>query len=224
MTTDHFPPTLRTWIGEEWQRGAEGRLEVKQKLMQTYYEPLRIYYQGTNHRWMGEPDDIVNGFFASRLERDDFIPKWQASGKRLRRWLMTALNFYLRELRRDYARSSGRGDTPTTDLPTFSGDPETAVNRASAVAFVRQAALETEQLCVKEDLADHWRAFVRHHIEGAPFREISAELKVNEARAAVMSRTAQRKFQSTLREVLSRDGVGPHEMDQEIKSLLEAME
>ena len=220
-TSDVFPNTLNTWIGEALDRGGQGRLDVNAHLMQTYAWPLRVYFLGTSWRWLGEPDDIVNGFFANRLGRDDFLQQWRDSGLRLRRWLMNAFCFYLREEwnRRRRRRPSGELD----DEPlTFSGDPEQVFDRAAVVAFVSRAVGQAAEACAGEGLEDHWRIFVRHHVDGIPFGEMAGEFGVDAARAAVMARTATRKFNTALRAVLARDGVAREDIDREIHLLLEA--
>ncbi|MFM7808466.1 MAG: hypothetical protein ACKPEA_11160 [Planctomycetota bacterium] len=44
--------------------------------MQRYFEPLRVYVKGSSFRTMGESADLVNGLFASRLGRDDYLVEW----------------------------------------------------------------------------------------------------------------------------------------------------
>jgi hypothetical protein len=219
MAQDVFPDTLKTWINQEIQRDRLGRQNLNRYLMGTYAEPLKVYFMGTNSRWLGEPDDVVDGFFASRLSHDDFMAKWQASGMRLRRWLMNAFSYYLMELRRE--RSSSKHNSDLTHEPvTFTGDPDRAVDQAAVIAFVRQAMQQAEETCKAEGLEKHWQVFVRHHIENADFRLIAGEFKIEPSRAAVMSRTAGRKFRNALRDVLMNDGVAPEDIDEEIQGLL----
>ncbi|MCI0365896.1 MAG: hypothetical protein L0Y44_00030 [Phycisphaerales bacterium] len=219
MASDVFPATLNTWIGGELNRGSSGRLKVNQYLMSTYAWPLRVYYLGTNLRWLGEPDDVIGGFFASRLAQGEFFGKWQASGIRLRRWLMNSFSYYLMEMRREHRKQ--RTAVEAIDEPvTFSGDPNAALDQAAAVAFVRQAMLEAQKVCESDDLGDHWQIFLRHHLEGAPFADLGKEYGVDAARATVMARTATRKFRAALRDVLERDGVAPERIDEEIQMLV----
>ena len=100
MSANAFPQTRRTWIDDALDRGGDGVHDVNGHIMETYAWPLRVYYLGTNSRWLGEPDDVIDGFFADRLARDSFLGDWRASGLRLRRWLINAFCFYLLELRR----------------------------------------------------------------------------------------------------------------------------
>lgn len=222
MAADIFPTTKRTWIDLALDRGPRGRLDVNAHVMETYEWPLRVYYLGTNLRWLGEPEDVVGGFFADRLARADFLANWRTSGMRLRRWLMNGFSYYLLEVRRARRREAPAADVE--EPATFSGDPSAAVDRAAVVAFVRQAMELTAQRCAAGGMEAHWRVFLRHHHDGIPFREIAPEFGVDLARAAVMARTAARKFQAALREVLGQDGVAADRIDEEIQSLLEASE
>jgi len=220
MAADVFPSTMRTWIDRALDRDDEGRLEVNRHIMKTYAWPLKVYYLGTNSRWLGEPDDIVHGFFAARLQREDFLPAWRESGMRLRRWLMNGFCYYLMEIRRE--RKKGQTPIEQAEEPmTFAGDPMLEVDRAAVVAFVRQALELAAEQCEQEGLADHWEIFLRHHNEDAPFKTLAADFGVDAARAAVMARTAGRKFKAALRDVLARDGVKPQDIDSEIQALLE---
>jgi hypothetical protein len=220
MAKDVFPQTMRTWIERKLDLDDPGRLELNAHLMRTYALPLRVYYLGTNLRWLGEPEDVVDGFFADRLGRPDFLDQWRASGMRLRRWLMNGLCYYLMELRRlRYAERAM--SEPAAEPFTFSGDPDAAVDRAAVVAFVQQAMLDAEARCDANGLEAHWRVFIRHNVDGIPLADLGAEFEVDAARAAVMARTAKRKFRAALGDVLIRDGVSPDRVDDEIRSLLE---
>lgn len=220
MAKDVFPQTMRTWIERKLDLDDDGRRELNAHLMSTYAWPLRVYYLGTNMRWLGEPEDVIGGFFADRLGRPDFLDRWRESGLLLRRWLMNALCFYLMELRRE--RQAERERSASADEPiTFTGDPDAAVDRAAVVVFVQQAMEEAEARCVADGLETHWRVFLRHNVDGIPLAQIGEELNVDSARAAVMARTAKRKFRAALGEVLVRDGVAPDRVDEEIRALLE---
>ena len=220
MATDVFPKTMRTWIERKLDLDDEGRRELNAHVMQTYAWPLRVYYLGTNLRWLGEPEDVIDGFFADRLARPDFLDRWRASGLLLRRWLMNGLCFYLMELRRE-RQGDREVREPASEPVTFSGDPHVEVDRAAVVAFVQQAMQVAHARCVAEGLDAHWHAFVRHSVDGVPLANIGAALNVDSARAAVMARTARRKFRAALRDVLLGDGVAPERVDDEILSLLE---
>jgi len=226
---EHFPPTLNTWIGEQMQDGSAGRGEINRHVMEAYEAPLRIYYLGSSWRTLGEPEDIINGFLADRLDREEFFNRWQASGKRLRHWLINALHFYLKELwrktRRHDAASlnasiNGDGDpTGQDDLGVLDGE----VDRMWARAVVSAACRDAQASCQAGGLEAHWRLFLRHHLDGIPYRQCAAEFDVDPKRCAVMVRTASTRFREAVRERLLQDGVAQTELDAELAHLQEVI-
>jgi hypothetical protein len=222
--SDVFPHTQNTWIDRQLGLGEMGMREINRHLMSVYAFPLRVYFLGSSALWLGEPDDVVNGFFADRLSREDFVAKWKASGMRLRRWLMNAFCYYLMEIRKLRKRNSAAGELPENlpDEPiTFSGNPDEAVDRAFVVSLVRRAMETAGTRCAEEGLGEHWAVFVRHHMSEHSYAKIAPDFSVTAARAAVMARTAGRKFRESLRELLTADGASPERVDQEIAALLE---
>ena len=105
--SDHFPSTHATWIAERVTQCFDGEANPAQAraardalndhVMRRYFEPLRAYAQGSGWRSLGESADLVNGFFASRLEQADYLLRWRDSGLPLRRWLMNGLLLHLHE-------------------------------------------------------------------------------------------------------------------------------
>lgn len=210
---------MNTWIRDRLVDGDGGRLDVNRHVMSVYLMPLRTYYLGTNERWLGEPEEVVQGFFADRLARGDFFAEWERSGMRLRRWLVNAFCFYLKELRRRKYRD-GRAGEMADDPLTFSGDPERAVDRAFVVSVVQQALETARLMCNDTGLGEHWSVFEQHYCRQMSYAEIAEQTGYKPDRAAVMARTAARKFRATLRDLLERDAVHG-DVDSEIASLLE---
>ena len=105
--TDHFPSTHATWIVDRVTVSADAdahpalaraaRDELNAHVMRRYFEPLRAYVKGSGWRGLGESADLVNGFFASRLAKGDYLLKWRDSGMPLRRWLMNGMLLHLHE-------------------------------------------------------------------------------------------------------------------------------
>lgn len=216
---DVFPVTMNDWIQERLSLGPEGRRQLNQEIMARYAWPLQVYFLGTRDRWLGEPADIVQGFFASRLAKGDFFTNWSASGLRLRHWLINAFCFYLKELhraRRREAREVAQADEPAT----AEGNPSKAADRAFAVSIVREGLRMAQAQCEKEKLGPHWEIFVRHFYRGEAYADFAADFGVDAPRAAVMARTARSKFNAAIRELLSREAPDA-DPDAEILSLLE---
>jgi DNA-directed RNA polymerase specialized sigma24 family protein len=216
---DVFPVTMNDWIQERLSLGPEGRRQLNQEIMARYAWPLQVYFLGTRDRWLGEPADIVQGFFASRLAKGDFFANWSASGLRLRHWLINAFCFYLKELhraRRREAREVAQADEPAT----AEGNPSKAADRAFAVSIVREGLRMAQAQCEKEKLGPHWEIFVRHFYRGEAYADFAADFGVDAPRAAVMARTARSRFNTAIRDLLSREAPNA-DPDAEILSLLE---
>jgi RNA polymerase sigma-70 factor (ECF subfamily) len=225
MGTDAFPQTLNTWIGKRLQEGPQGRAELNRHVMQVYCEPLQVYFRGCSDRWLGDPDDMVDSFFADRLARDRFFSDWQKSQKRLRRWIINAFCYFLMEERRRRNRDTGIGELPE-ELPSFEGNPEREVDRAFVFSILRRALKQTQKICESQGLHDHWRVFYRHQCEGQPYAECACEFNVEPTRARRMARTARDKFRETLRELVADDldGASNEAVDEELQALVSILD
>jgi hypothetical protein len=176
--------------------------------MATYMEPLKIYFLGSSFRWLGEPDDLVQGFFASRLERPAFLEEWQSSGRRLRHWLITGFKHHLLEETRRRARlkrEQALPEEPAAAPAAADANAERAFDRAVAASTVRQARAAAEAKCDASGQSLHWRIFVAHVEHERPFALIAREEGLTEVKAKVMARTASNKFRAALLEMLGCD-------------------
>lgn len=184
--------------------GHGGRREVDRHVMEVYAFPLRVYFLGTKDRSLGEPDDVIQGFFADRLAKPDFFVQWQSSGLPLRRWLMNGFNFYLKELRRSNKRGHPSGEA--ADEPASpAGDPDVEMEKAFVISIVRAALQKTQFHCEAHGLKDHWTVFYEHFYMERPYTEIAPMLDVTPARAMVMARTVRHKFQAEIRRMMTID-------------------
>jgi hypothetical protein len=104
---EHFPETEQTFVHDLIDAGRVP--ELASYLMEVYYEPLCIYCRATSYRTLGEPEEIVGGFFASRLSDPTWIARWRDESRArslpLRRWLLNGLCFYMREEARRQRRA-----------------------------------------------------------------------------------------------------------------------
>lgn len=196
----------------------EGELdEARRHIMEAYAEPLRIYCRGCSLSWVGEPDDLVRGFFADRLSRHAFLDRWLESGRALRFWLIVGFKHYMLE----QAREKNRDARQAADLslePEGSG-PDREFERACALRLVHQALEQSADACWQHGLDEHWEIFTLYHLQGVSMDRIAADKGVTVARAAVMKRTAVERFRSTLRELISWKGADDHLIDAEIRDL-----
>lgn len=221
----YFPETQIGWLEERLDEGQDSYSEINAHIMHVYYRPLQYYFLGLKGlRNLGEPEDIVNGFFADRLSRQDFMPKWRESGLRLRRWLMNGLHFYLKERiraqNRDRPSSAPVEELQVAIEPT---NPEGDFEREFANSIVTEALKRVQDICKSKGLLDHWDIFIRHHYHSESYKDFAHEYRVEPVRASVMARTVRDRFRAVIRDLLIDDGVKPNDIECEIRSLLEAM-
>jgi len=223
MTTpgNVFPPTLGAdWFDEMLAAGEDGRQAINHHVMSVYAHPLKVYYLGTTFRSVGEADDILSGFFASRLARPAFFEDWRRSGKRLRRWLMNALLFYLREQIKQNRLRSAR-HAPLELMAEPGDDAPDEADAAWAASVVRSACVATAAACEAVGQKAHWDLFFLHRMRGRSYVSLAQEFDITPKRASVMVRTVERKFREQVRRSIMIDGVPEDQVDGEIRHLLE---
>jgi DNA-directed RNA polymerase specialized sigma24 family protein len=212
---------MSTWLSARLRSGEAGRLDAGRHVMDVYAHPLRVYFLGSSFRALGDAEDMVNGFFADRLQRPHFLERWADSGRPLRYWLIVGFKHYLYET----ARAERRADAGQL-AESINGDdsgPIRGFDREVGRALVAEAARRAEAQCLESNLAEHWDLFRRHFIDEAPFARVAPEFGVSPERAAVMARTAAHRFKRALRDMVAWEGATDEQVDQEIARLMEAV-
>lgn len=215
--TDVFPHTQLTWLSSQLDEGDLGLAKAREHVMEVYREPLMIYVKGSSFRTLGDAEELVSGFFADRLGRTDYLSEWLSSGRPLRRWLLVGLKYYLKE----QIRAKKRGGSSLAFDPDDDDQdhPSRSYNEASGRQLVARAMIQTEEDLRARGFGEHWEVFVAHHLQERLFASIGEEHGVDEKRAAVMSRTAARRFRAVLRELVTWPGASDEELDSEIRAL-----
>ncbi|MFM9957851.1 MAG: hypothetical protein ACKVZJ_07225 [Phycisphaerales bacterium] len=227
---DVFPTTV-AWLSGKVSAGPSGLEEANRHIMTLYAHPLQVYFMGCSLRFLGDATDIVQGFFADRLSRPEFLARWAASRRPLRFWLITGFKHYLMETSRQVRkhRSEESLDLPSTAgslanlVPDLETTDHTDFDRAVALAMVREAIARCEAGCRDAGLEQHWRVFTRHHVDGQAYERIAPELGLDRARCAVMARTAANRFKSELRALAAWEDASEEQIDREIRQLLEVI-
>jgi len=236
-TTDHFPSTHATWLAERVTlsldpgaspaRARAARDELNAHVMSRYFEPLCAYVRGTGFRGVDEAADLVNGFFASRLARPDYLMQWRESGMELRRWLMNGLLLHLHERVRGEQRQSRRAQArDPADIDGMSGqpghDPDAvqSMDRAWAESIVAAAIRETMQALESADRAAAWRAFRRHFVEGVAYTALSQETGASVRELKAQVELVQRWLRAGIERALQQDGVAAEAIEAETDRLV----
>lgn len=215
--SDLFDPTPRSHMLE--LLSAERPDDLNRFLMEAYARPLAAYLSATSYRHLGSCDDLVAGFFASRLGRREWIEAWVQSGLRLRRWLVNGLLLYAKE----ELRRRGRDQAVDGGGEPLSPSVERLFDRAYAREVVRLACEQAAASCNSDGLSLHWSLFLRHHAEGRSYAALAADEELSEGRVVGFVRTATGRFREAVARLLVRDGASRDELDREIASLLEGL-
>ena len=217
-----FPSTAVSWIDEHLSEGEAGRAEINRHVMLVYATPLQRYLGRTPYRSLGEPADLVAGFFADRLERAEFLREWRGSGKRLRHWLCNALTFFLKESSRQRTRDA-RYRELAHEVPDGGPPPEDVLDRAFALSVIQVALAQTRESLEVQGCAQHYEIFHEHHARGIPYGQLARVRGLPAARAQVMGRTGREAFRRCLRRLVGRDCGRLEDVDGEVDALLESL-
>jgi len=225
---DHFPSTEWTWLATrvmEAPRNASVAAELRARVMERYAEPLRIYAKGSSLGWLDDAEALVNGFFASRLARDEYLVKWFESAMPLRRFLANGMLLYLREERRARMRRERRDGASLDAMHEQGADalaaPDEArafreLERAWARSVLGEACDRARSELVAAGKAHAWAVFERHFLEGVTYEDAARELGLRPESARPAARLAQAKVRDWTRWLLALEGVSEREMDEAI--------
>lgn len=221
---DGFPTTRHTWIGQKLQQGRSGHEEVTQHIMALYARPLAAYMAGSSFANLGDPYETVQDFFADRLMQESFLHNWLISKRQLRHWLIVAFRHFLYERARERQRSRSLVDRIST-IESFAVAPDAEKNyhRGIALAVVREALRMAEHSCADAGLVEHWHVFMQHQHHGRSYEDLSRETGRDRSRLAVMTRTASNHVRHSVRRLVAWEGATDHEIDEEIRRLMETL-
>ena len=246
MPRDHFPSTHATWIdaqltiAEEGDRAAAAgdaaataraagaRDALRRHVMERYAAALRAYAGGSSLAELGEPDDLVNGFFAAALDRPDFFRDWRSHGGPLRRWMMNGLLFHARGVRRDRGRIREHGAGDASALEALAGGQEDgaerAFERAWANALLQSVCDRVREALDAEGDVRSFEAFRRHVIDGRTYAEVAGELGLTVARCASAVRAVTERVRAAAVRALVEEGVHREDAAAELRRIEELLD
>lgn len=217
--TDHFPSTPRTWILDRVRRDDDARLDLNHRIMSLYARPLRVYVRGSSFKDLADADELVNGFFASRLSDGDYLRAWSGSGLPLRRWLMNGMLLFLHEQARVLRRASRARPLPDT-LTSVS---DTEFERAYAVSLVREAMDATRRGLQADGMDMHWQAFIARHTHARACDVFRSTHDLTPGQFHHLVRMATARFRKVLVDMVLLDGVHREDADTEIQRLMRSL-
>jgi hypothetical protein len=222
---DHFPTTQQTWILDRLAEGERGAPTLREHLMERYREPLLIYVRGSTLRSLGEPDELVHGFFAAFFSRADALERWAESGTRLRRWMMNGLVLHARGLRRDASRNRETATLESVaDRAGAEQGAEAEFDAAWARSLLSDAATAVQAELVAEGRSGSWEVFARHIIDGQPYAVCCPPLGFSPDEGRTATRMVSIRIRRTLRELLLQEGTPEAEIGAELAALERLLE
>lgn len=214
-----FPSTDRTDLIAKFQGGPDQRLDAIRLLLGRYVDPLVVYARGSTLRTVAEPVDLVQGFLADRLLRDEYLSRWASSGMELRRWLINGLHLYAKEWSR--ARRTAHELDAVANLASQHVPQAEA---AWARALLTQACELVEEELRTSGYPRAWEIFRRHFIDGLSYAQLRREFDLHPAAMAEASRRVASLLRETVRLLLVREGVAPADVEHELRAMLRAVE
>lgn len=209
--------------------------EALESLCSMYWYPL---YAFVRRRGYGPEDsqDLVQGFFARFLARDDLASVHPDKG-RFRTFLLVALGHHLaNEWDRTRTLKRGRG---LEFLPLDDGDPEerflradgdwlpeSAYDRSWAERMLETVLTRLRRECDAEGRAgrfDVLKGFLLGERGDVPYATVADQLGTSEQGVKSAVHRLRQRFRDTFREEVARTVANPAEVDDELRHLIRVM-
>jgi hypothetical protein len=225
-----FQPTVVSWIGGQLDLGDRGRSDLNRHIWETYYGPLWTLYR----KWVkqarcqdvGTPDDVVTGFFVSRLSRPDYMRKWYDGGRpkgwKLHDYLIHTLRGeYIHERARELKRNGKYVFLPEPPDPMPGPDPGDGIDAIFRDAVVDRTCQLLRRRCCATGRKKDWIVFKFHVLRRLKYPRFCGRLGLRPNEAAKLVQRLKTEIESIVHEVLRIDGIAPGDIDREIQALLE---
>ena len=229
---EDFPSTHRTWLVTQIEsvaadtgiRSQEALAALREHLFQRYAEPLYAYVRHSSIRRLGEPEDLVHGYFVRMLADCSSLRRWPQSGRHFRKWLLSGLLFHVRGITRDLGRSREFSSLESIALhaaaePTAEQAYEHAWSRQILQTAYATAAGEMERAGRNQQ----WMIFRRHVLDGEPYAPLAKEYSVSLQHCADATRDAVQQVRHALRIVLIEEGVAERDATTEADEIFRSV-
>jgi RNA polymerase sigma-70 factor (ECF subfamily) len=211
--------------------------EALAALCSTYWYPLYAFVRRKGYN-ADEAQDLVQGFFARLLEKDDLQDVDPAKG-RFRSFLMAACSHFLAN-RRDYERARKRGGGGRAILSIDAVEAERRYDREPSHTltperlYLRRWAttlLDSVLARLQREMADAGKAAQFEALKPAllgesdaeSYRRLGAAAGLSEGAARVAAHRLRNRYRELLREEVGRTLADPAEVEQEIRDLFAAL-
>jgi RNA polymerase sigma-70 factor (ECF subfamily) len=181
-------------------------------------------------------DDLTQGFFAALLERGALAAADRDRG-RFRGFLLTSVKYYLSDhWDRERAQKRGGGkptvpldehspDAPPIDPPDTTLTPDREYDRQWALALLSLVGRRLDAELADHDDPARMRRLAAMLTDGGEtrYRDVAAELGMNESAVKVSVHRLRKRYALILREEVSRTVETPEAVDEELRFLLAAL-
>ena len=231
-----FATTLWTVVLQAGSAETTASRQALEWLGQAYWYPLYAHIRRRGHPPQ-DAQDLVQGFFASLIERSPF-GRLTADRGRFRSFLLAALGNYLADERdRRHAAKRGGGqtllsldETTAEDRyafePAASTSPEKDFDRRWAHSVLERAldALAQEQAAAgKQRVFERLRVFLTDATGRSDYTESAEELKVPANTVAATVRRLRQRYRELVRAEIAETLGQPADVDAEMGHLLDAL-
>ena len=244
MHLDRFPTTHATWIEAQLTiiddaegpsgepsgaaRASSARDALRRHVMERYTDALGAYVSATGLRASAERDELVSGFYAGPMADPTFFRRWRTSGMPLRRWLMNAMSFHCRGVRRDAQRDRERR-APAADeaLATATGverDAAAAFDRSWALAIVNEAYARVQHELLERGRQDDDAVLRMHVIDGMPYEQVARALGIGRNDCFNAVRRVAGAVRGAVRDILREEGVQESGLEDALAEVLRIVE
>ena len=227
-----FTTTSWSLIAAAAETGNPARPEAIASLCQAYWNPVYAYLRRRGHD-ADQAQDLTQGFFSEILARKFFKDARHERG-RFRSFLLTALKYYLSHERDRSAAAKRGGGKPDLRLDFSTAETQYRIEPAYAATpeliFEKRWAhtvLDAALARLREELngsADPQRSLrLMSLLTGDPaghsYRQVGAELGMNEGAVKVAVHRMRHRFGERLREEVAHTVCETRTVDEEIRYL-----
>ena len=206
------------------------------ELYERYWFPVYAYVRrrvGDVH----QAEDLTQEFLC-RLNEKNFWAAADPARGRFRSFLLTAVkNFLASEWRREAAAKRGggaravsldfeSGESRLSRHPADTNTPEAEFDRRWAVALLEHVLARLESDFAAEGKAEQFQVLkplLAGRSSETPIAEAAAKLNMTEGAAKTAAHRLRRRYRELLREEIAQTVASPEEVDDEIRSLFEAL-
>lgn len=234
ISTAAFRTTHWSVVLAAQANGSTEAASALEHLCHTYWTPLYAYLrrQGTAP---ADAQDLVQGLFASLLERDGLAGVDRSRGK-FRSFLLAALKHFASN-QRDRARAQKRGgrhfmlplDEAQTEEQFFAApdlSPDEMYEQTWALTVIEQTVTRLREEHATPERAELF-AVLEPYLTGdrteAPYAVVAERLRLSESGVKMAVRRMRRRCGELLRHEIAQTVGRPEEVDEEIRALFKAL-